>query len=139
MTNSSPFAIGPYRLLFLLFAHLPTDREYPSDHGRWTEAIWNLRERHESEHPELFAELTFSRKPGCRPYSRQVSVALLTARGTLFEVRIGSVVRYVVQPDSQTQTREHHEARVSPEILLVIAQLAREMSENPVFQLAVPA
>ena len=136
--KSSPFAIGPYRLLSLLFASLPSDREYPSDHGRWTEAVWNLFQRHEKEHPELFVELTFSRKPGCHPYSRQVSVALISGRGDLFEVRIGPTTPYVILPEAQAQKREHNEARVSPTILPLIAQLAREMSEDPVLQLPVP-
>ena len=61
-----------FNVLEALLAELPVG-DYSADVGEWTNAIARLRDSHEGDYPELFADIHFVLRPRSQAYSRQVS------------------------------------------------------------------
>ncbi len=125
--------LGYSRFLALLFGHLPTTREYTADSGRWSDAILRLRDKHEEQYPGLFEALTFSRKPGRLPYSREVSRFLIRLQaGTVVGVMNPGFARLVIRPEAQKEMLDHHASKVDAEILSIVKDLASELERDEV-------
>ncbi|PIP23959.1 MAG: hypothetical protein COX90_00175 [Candidatus Nealsonbacteria bacterium CG_4_10_14_0_2_um_filter_38_17] len=135
--NRASARIGAKRLLALLFGRLPVDKDYTTKSGEWSEALLQLRDRHE-EYEDLFEGLTFSRRPGRRPYSREVSKFLLRLQaGTVVQVINPGVTRLRIRSEVQKELYEHHARRVDEDTLSIVDQLATELAKNSI--LAVPS
>lgn len=129
--------MGARRFLALLFGQLPIEQEYTANSGEWSEALLQLRDRHE-EYENLFEGLTFSRKPGRRPYSHEVSKFLLRLQsGTVVQVTNPGRVRLRIRPEVQKEMYEYHARRVDEDTLSIVGQLAAELTMNSI--LAVPS
>jgi len=122
--------IGAVRFLALLFGQLPTDREYTADSDKWSSALLRLRDRH-VELEDLFDELTFSKKPGCKPYSPEVSKFLIRLRaGTVVQVVNSGLVRLQISSEIQKEMYEFHAKKVDSGILPIVRQLADELAKD---------
>lgn len=130
--TSTGTRLGYSRLLALLFGHLPTtSREYPADSGRWSDAILRLRDKYEEQYPGLFEALTFSKKPGRLPYSREVSKFLMRLQaGTVVQVMNPGFARLMIRPEAQKEMLSHHASKVDAETLAIIKDLASELERD---------
>ena len=129
-TTGGGVKMGARRLLALLFAQLPTNREYTTDAGKWSEALLRLRERHK-EYEDLLEELTFSRRPGRRAYSGEVSKFLMRLQaGGVAQLVNPGIVRLQIRPELQREMYEHHARKVDEHMLSITNQLAAELAKD---------
>ena len=128
--------IGSTDFLRLLMSYLPSDGMYTNSAGVWAQAILTLRDRHEQEHPELFEDFSFDIKPGCLPYSREVSLWLTSLYTCVGAPGAPSYHReegreYLKFPESfQEESRERPVQRLSQEVVALMQQFAAEVAKE---------
>ena len=124
--------IHPRRLLNLLTAYLPSEREYAVDTGTWTAAILRMREEG-VEGAELFMDFAISTEQGPIPHNSEVDKWLtsLYARGSpggpISHV-LGSRAWITLGTTFQDDLRERLKSKVPPEVIPVMQALAQKMA-----------
>ena len=111
-----------------LLAELPPG-DYSADVGKWASAIADLRDKHEGEYPELFADIHFVLRPHSRAYSRQVSDFFVSqAFGGIKKVMNPAYERMKLDEESKQEL-----AGRRPELLAryhdIICAMASELKE----------
>jgi hypothetical protein len=123
--------LGYLGLLSLIVSHLPSDRTYTADVGRWTQSLKWLHDRHAESHPRLFKGLHFDEHPFAPPYSPQVSEFLtLMQQAGVAEVMNPGYKRLRLNGESQRAVANQIEPKVSARTAHILTQLASDLIEH---------
>lgn len=138
-TSTKSIRLGASRALALLFGCLSTERPYIADSGQWSESLLRLRDKYADQegYNLILGDLTFSKKPGRRPYSPEVSKFLIRLQaGDVVQVLNPAYITLEFRANSQKKMFDHHASKVDKDALTIIQELAKELENDT--QLTVP-